>query len=359
MARDLRNVLDAVLDGVIVISAEENIEEMNASACRILACSAEQARGQKLLDFIAENATVADLLHGALRKGRSVVAGELWLARPPHTEALLELSAAPLFDEHGAVDGAVLWLRDRRLQADLRARAAERDRLSALGRIATGIAHEVKNPLGGIRGAGELIETRSEDVKTRKAAEIIVREVDRITALLDELMVFGSKDELRPAPANLHRVLDHVIELLELDPRAERIQLQRNFDPSIPEILADADRLTQVFLNLARNALEAMEGGDGELCFATATSVDRRLTTRAGENLPSVRVDIRDNGPGIPEELHEQVALPFFTTKERGTGLGLAISQYWVTMHDGNLRLFSKPGQGTTARVELPLRRIA
>ncbi|MFI5217795.1 MAG: nitrogen regulation protein NR(II), partial [Candidatus Limnocylindria bacterium] len=197
---------------------------------------------------------------------------------------------------------------------------------------------------------------RASDAKTLDAAELIVREVDRIATLVDDLMVFSRGEDLRLAPVNIHFVLDGVLDLLAMDPLGSRVRVERRFDPSIPELMADSDRLTQVFLNLARNALQAMEKG-GELRITTRMSLDHHLFQAGGEHVPTLLVEVKDDGAGIPPALLERLATPFFTTRPGGTGLGLAVSRHWIARHGGTLRLESAPGEGTSVRVALPLRR--
>jgi len=253
----------------------------------------------------------------------------------------------------------VIALRDATITNSLRELVAQRDKLTSYGHIAAGIAHEVKNPLGGIRGAAELLGRWSEEERGRKTADLIVREVDRISALVEELMVFARGDELHMAPLNLHRILDEVLELVELDSFDGQCEIERSYDPSIPEFRGDADRLRQIFLNLARNALQAMEDKGGRLTIATRMTLDSRLAGRSGRRLPTVQVRFSDTGPGIPGEILERLATPFFTTRKKGTGLGLAVSRHWATKHGGNLRISSEPGEGAVVRVNLPLQREA
>jgi two-component system nitrogen regulation sensor histidine kinase GlnL len=253
----------------------------------------------------------------------------------------------------------VLVLRDRTIQQSLQEMVTERERLTAFGRIAAGIAHEVKNPLGGIRGAAELLALRAGDAKARETAELIVREVDRISTLVEDLMVFARGEKLELAPVNLHRVLDDVLDLLAHDPLGASAKVERRYDPSLPDVLADGDRLTQVFLNLARNALQALEGRGGTLRITTRLSLDRRLVTDEGKLVPAVVIEFHDDGPGIPEAVLHELATPFFTTRASGHGLGLALSRHWISRHGGTLRITSAPGEGTTVKVSLPLRRAS
>jgi len=352
-ARDLQDVLEAVLDGVVVVDRDGRIELVNGEACRMLETSAEFAAGLPLAR-VADAAFDA-LVRSVLELGRPAIQDDRVLARRFSPDLILDVAAAPLWDnERRLPSGVVLALRDRTIHRSLAERAAERERLSAYGTIASGIAHEVKNPLGGIRGAAEILASRTSDEKSRDAAALIVREVDRIRSLVDDLLVFHHRDALRLTSLNIHRVLDEVLELLSMDPLAAGVKLERSFDPSIPELRADPDRLTQVFLNLGRNALQALDG-EGTLLVETRIALDQRLPSQRGSSLPTVAITVADDGPGIEPELFEQLSTPFFTTRAGGTGLGLAVSRHWVARHGGALRLESEPGRGTRARVFVPV----
>jgi len=148
-----------------------------------------------------------------------------------------------------------------------------------------------------------------------------------------------------------------VLDLLAHDPLSRHCSIERAYDPSIPDLLADADRLIQVFLNLIRNALQAMEGEGGHLTLTTRITLDHRVFTESGRMIPTVATWIRDTGPGMDEEELRQATIPFFTKRSDGTGLGLSVAEYWVSQHGGTLQIESAPGQGTTVLVTLPLRR--
>jgi two-component system nitrogen regulation sensor histidine kinase GlnL len=256
-----------------------------------------------------------------------------------------------------APPGAVIALRDRTVRNSLREIVSQREQLASYGHIAAGIAHEVKNPLGGIRGAAELIISRTKEASTREIAEIVVREVGRIASLVDDLMVFTQEDSVNFQAINIHRVLDEVLDLITLDSISEGITIERRYDPSIPELMGDGNRLAQVFLNLMRNAVQAMEHQGGRLTITTRMPLDHRLSSLDGVPIPTSMVSISDTGPGIPADLIHKLATPFFTTRPDGTGLGLAVSRNWVSLHGGTMRIESVEGEGTTVNVALPLRR--
>jgi two-component system nitrogen regulation sensor histidine kinase GlnL len=357
LPRDLRHVLDAILAGVIVLDAEGAVEELNAAACRILRVSPESTTGRPVEELLGAEHALACMGRHTLATGASASESETRVERPRVPALHVDLASSPLFDAAGRIDGAVLVLRDRTLQRRLEQLEFERERHESFGRIAAGIAHEIKNPLAGIRGAAELLGRRSDDDKTRETAELVVRESSRIASLVDDFMVFARGEDLKHEPTNLHEVLDGVLDLLAFDPVSAGVELERVYDPSIPEVLADADRLTQVFLNLARNALQAMSPAGGRLTIMTRTSLDRRFAVGAGRSVPGVEVSFRDTGPGMSDAVLREARTPFFTTRSGGTGLGLAVAEYWTSRHDGAVEIESRPGEGTCVRVRLPLRR--
>ena len=356
MPFDIRRVLDSLFDGVVLVDADGGVALLNAEACRILETSTE-AVATRPIEQLAGAAAFAKAVRSVLAGGNACVERELRVPRRFQGDLLVDACVAQLADDEGRVNGAIVELRDLTLGATLREVERERAGVAALGQIASGIAHEVRNPLGGIRGAAELLEKRAASDRDRAAASLIVREVDRIAALLDDFLVFGRAGEIKLAPVNLHRVLDDVLDLLAVDPLGARAHVERSFDPSIPELMADGDRLVQVFLNLGRNALEAMSDREGKLVITTRLRLDHRIDLGRGERVPTVAVDFEDNGCGIPETVRDRIATPFFTTKARGTGLGLSLARHFVTQHGGLLQVESRNGNGTRIRVLLPLRR--
>jgi two-component system nitrogen regulation sensor histidine kinase GlnL len=355
--RDLRHVIDALQAGVVVLDRAGQVEQLNAQASRFLQLPAEGVIGAPVERLAGSGHAISRLARSVLASGVSAQESDLRLERR-HADVLLDVAASPLFDARGEPDGVVLVLRDRTLQKRLLQLEAERERFQALGQLAAGLAHEIKNPLGGIRGAAELLARRAADDKARETAELIVREATRIASLVEDLMVFARGEALRLRPLNIHEVLDGVLALLALDPLAAGVAIERSYDPSLPEFLADPDRLTQVFLNLARNALQAMAPGGGALVVTSRMTLDHRVTTPEGRLAPTLAVWVEDTGPGMDEAVLRQATTPFFSTRSGGTGLGLAVADFWVTQHGGMLHLESEPGRGTRARVTLPLRRL-
>jgi two-component system nitrogen regulation sensor histidine kinase GlnL len=214
------------------------------------------------------------------------------------------------------------------------------------------MAHEIKNPLLGIRGAAQLLREELTTNEAREYTDIIIREADRLNALMEEMLDVVRPHALKRALVNLHEVLDGVIALEQPSCRLRGVQMRQLYDPSLPDLWADRNRLTQAFLNLIRNGWEAMPLG-GTLTLATSRSSE---PTRVGPGGgPMLVVELTDQGVGIPAEVQQKLFTPFFTTKAKGSGLGLAISHRIVEEHGGRFVIKSTPGQGTTVRVYLPV----
>lgn len=356
MARSLQDVMEALLSGVVVVDQTGAIEDLNSVACRILEHSREAALGLPVEGLVTPDHAVARLARKVLGDGVPVSETSQTVERRNDDDIVVDVAVSPLFSESRHLDGAVIMLRDRFSTRHLEQLESERERYLTFGRIAAGLAHEIRNPLGGIRGAGELLSRRAEEDKTRETADLIVRESTRIAKLVDEFMVFARGDELKLLPVNIHRVIDGVLELVAHDPLCDGIEIERAYDPSLPELLADPDRLHQVCLNLVRNALQAMEESGGHLTVKTRMTLEHRIALQGGGRLPTLAVWVEDTGCGMDASELREAHLPFFTTRAGGTGLGLAVADYWVAQHRGSLDLESEKGTGTRARITLPFR---
>ena len=357
VAIDLQQVLEVLPDGVLVINEELRVLDANSEACRLLGCSAEWITGMALPRALGEEHPVCERVAASLADGTPVIANEVRLRNRHGHDCIADIAVSHLPERDTQKSGAVVTLRDRTLSRHLHDIAAQRDQLEAFGRIAAGIAHEVKNPLGGIRGAAELLEGWSSGERAREAAGLIVNEVDRISRLVDELMVFARGEDIATEQTNVHRVLDDVLDLLGVDPLARGVAIHRHYDPSIPELTADPGRLKQVFINLGRNALQAMTDGERALAVTTRMQLGRRTRVANGTVESNLEIRFEDTGTGIDAETLERLATPLFTTRPDGHGLGLAVARHWLMRHGGTLELQSEPGSGTTAIVTLPLRR--
>lgn len=350
-------ILDSIAVGVIALLPTGRIEFQNAEASRILGVSSESALGRTLAEALGAEHPVVRLASEALVEQRGVSSNACqilpWRGSRP---AVVDLAAAPLGEGDGS-GGAVVTLHDRTIGQELEALVDQRTRAELFGHLASGIAHELGNPLSGIRGAAELLLGKLEESELQRYPELIRAETDRMRRLLRDLGEFTQGGALRSRPTNVHRVLDDLVDLHSQSEAWQEIEVTREYDPSIPDLHVDADRLTQVFLNLLRNAVQAM-GGKGRITLRTRVETDYQLSPRA-RRVHMMRIEIEDTGPGIPEEALPHVFTPFFTQRAEGMGLGLAIAQHWVVRHDGKIEVSSEQGRGARVRVLLPLKRQA
>lgn len=356
MNLDLHGIFDALLEGVLVLDDDDRIELLNTEAARLLEATGEFSPGKQLTEALGPDHPICRIVERVRRSGRASIHDEVEIPRRFAPPIPVDISASILGDDRDGPRSIAISLRDRSAALSLREEIRERERQESYGHIAAGIAHEVKNPLGGIRGAAELLQLSARDDRGRKTAALIVGEVDRIASLVDELMIFARGDELELENVNIHRPLNALLDLLELERGYESIEIERLYDPSLPELVADPARLQQAFLNLARNAMQAMEESGGKLTLSTRMTLDNRLVGPDGRAQPTIEVVIQDNGPGIPKEIQHRLATPFFTTKRKGTGLGLAVARHWIRRHGGRLKIESFEGEGTQITVDLPLR---
>ena len=238
-------------------------------------------------------------------------------------------------------------------QLDRHLRIAREEKLlseqNATRNIIRGMAHEIKNPLGGIRGSAQLLERELPSDELKEYTGIIIGETDRLQTLVDRML--GPKSLPKKQSINIHQVLEHVRQLVQAEEGAEHVYFNLDYDPSLPELSADADLLIQAFLNITRNAIAALEG-NGEITFRTRPQ--RHFTIGHQHHRLVLQTDIIDNGPGIPADLQEQIFFPMVTGRADGTGLGLSIAQSLVNQHDGLIEVKSRPGK-TRFTIFLPL----
>jgi signal transduction histidine kinase len=236
-------------------------------------------------------------------------------------------------------------------------RMKERDRLAALGEMAAGLAHEIRNPLGAIKGAAQYLRPSQLAGDDADLMQVIIDEVNRLNGVVSEFLDYSRPLRSSAQPVDVNDILEHTLRLLESQGLPESIKVDLSLDASIGPAWGDSEQLTQVFLNLALNALQAMPKG-GTLTVRSGRPPPRwrfaDVSDDEQQDSTAVEVRFRDTGAGIPEEAKERIFIPFYTTKEKGTGLGLAICQRIVKAHNGSITVESKPGAGTEFTVRLP-----
>jgi two-component system nitrogen regulation sensor histidine kinase GlnL len=346
------DILASIEDAVVVLDAAHRITDLNPAAEQLTGVSAPQAIGKPVGDVFRTSPWVADMARETLREGAARRRGEgMLVAR--RRELPVSATCAPIVDGEGQRRGAVLVLHDLTLQRTLEVTTRRADRLAALGTIAQGLAHEIRNPLGGIKGAAQLLRAALADAEHIRATEIIVREVERLDGLVEQLRELATPPRLRLEPVNIHRVLNDVLALQRQAPAWGDVVLRTAFDPSLPAIRGDRGQLTQVFLNLVKNALEAL-AGSGELSVSTRIESHFHIRRPSGRGL-FLSVLIEDSGPGVAEDDQAHLFSPFFSTKARGSGLGLAVCHRIVTEHGGTIGYDQRDRRGACFRVTLPI----
>lgn len=347
-------VIDSVGDGVIVVGCDGVITLCNPAAEEITGLSRRHALGALFQKLFAQETTLVEMVAKTLRTGITISDHENVVVRCNGRVTPVAVTCYPLMLANGESIGAILTLKDITYIRELEAAVRQADRLSTMGTLAAGLAHEVKNPLGGIKGAAQLLERElAEGSDLLEYTRVMIRETERIDRIIRELLELASPRGLKLSPVNLHRVLGDILLLQKQAVAGKEIFFVTHFDPSIPDIMADGEMLARLFLNLIRNALDAM-AESGRLTVTSRVLSEYRLAKNERQSR-MVAIEVGDDGPGIPPEDLENIWTPFFSSKSTGTGLGLTICHKIVAEHRGMIKVESDPGRGTKFTVLLPL----
>ncbi len=348
---DFETVLNALSSSVAVIDPDSCISYVNSSGEQFFQGSASYLIGQPISGLIPEDSPMLALLDQVRNTGTAVSEYGLPLETPKIGEHLVNVHASPLPDDPGYV---VLAIQERSIADTIDRQLTHRGAARSVSAMAAMLAHEVKNPLSGIRGAAQLLEECAAD-EDKELTRLIRDESDRIVALVDRMDIFTDGVPLDQQGVNIHQVLDRVRRLGESG-FAKHVRFIENYDPSIPPVLGNKDQLVQVFLNLVKNAAEAITGPGGEIVMTTAYRHGVRFAVPGSNSrvhLP-LMISIQDNGEGIPEDSQSYLFDPFITTKPKGSGLGLALVAKIVDDHGGIIELESHTSK-TVFKVMLPM----
>lgn len=347
-------VIDSVGEGVIVIANNGLITLCNPAAEEITGFSRKQAQGCEFKKLFTLEKTLLEIVAKTIRTGITISDNENVVVRSTGRVTPVAVTCYPLVLGSGEHIGAILTLKDITYVRELEAAVRQADRLSTLGTLAAGLAHEIKNPLGGIKGAAQLLEREFEpESEMLDYTRVMIRETDRIDHIIRELLELAAPRGLKLAPVNLHKILGDLLLLQKQAVAGLDIVISKHFDPSIPDIMADEEMLVRLFLNLIRNAIDAIVH-NGRLSVSSRVLSDYRMTKNE-RNSRMVAIEVADNGAGIPLDDIENIWTPFFSTKSGGTGLGLTICHKIVSEHRGMIKVESESGHGTKFTVLLPL----
>lgn len=342
-----QRILENLTCAVLILDGELRLTSINPAGEMLFEVSAKKALGNKLIELLPHSQRLVRALHETLESRHPFTVRGLRLSLPGPRTVTVDCTVTPLSDgvhndgllvELAQVDRLLRMARDENLL----------ERQVANRAVMRGLAHEIKNPLGGLRGAAQLLERELPDNSLKAYTRIIIHEADRLRNLVDRMI--GSYQPPNREPVNIHEVLEHVRRLTLVEVPVG-LDIERDYDPSLPLLVGDRDQLIQALLNIVRNSVEAMENrGHVRL----RTRCERQLTIGGIRHRLALRIDVEDDGPGIPEELQDRIFYPMVTGKPGGTGLGLSIAQDIVSRHGGLIECASRPGQ-TVFTIYLPL----
>lgn len=352
---DPTDLLDALSTGIIMLDAQLCAIYANVAAQDLLAFSLNKARGRPFGDFLHDSHDLIVILRRALQTGEGFADRELTVrpAGAPRDVRTLDLTITPL---QGQITGTHLLLE----LADTTQRkriSRENDLLARLDGsrlMIKQLAHEIKNPLGGLRGAAQLLERELHEASLREYTQVIIGEADRLAALVDSMA--GPHRMPQKTQLNVHEICEHVYHLIRAEARAG-IVVDRDYDPSLPNATLDRNQMIQALLNVARNALQAVdqrapEGPAGKILLRTRALSNVSIGSARHRLVASVQIE--DNGPGVPEDLRSSIFYPLVTGRANGSGLGLAVAQELVTRNGGLIEFECEPGR-TVFTLLLPL----
>ncbi|UVO17814.1 nitrogen regulation protein NR(II) [Stutzerimonas stutzeri] len=346
-----RLLIENLTTATLLLDARLRLEYMNPAAEMLLAVSGQRSHGQFISELFTESPEALAALRQAVAEAHPFTKREATLTSATGQTLTVDYAVTPIPGSGETMLLLEVLPRDRLLR--ITKEEAQLSKQETTRMLVRGLAHEIKNPLGGIRGAAQLLARELPDEHLQDYTEVIIEEADRLRNLVDRML--GSNRLPRLEMTNIHEVLEHVASLIEAECQGSLV-LVRDYDPSIPEILMDREQMIQAVLNIMRNAMQALAGqtelGLGRLTLRSRTV--RQFTIGHIRHRLVARIEIIDNGPGIPAELQNTLFYPMVSGRPDGTGLGLAITQNIISQHQGLIECESHPGH-TAFSIFLPL----
>ncbi|MDX1803193.1 MAG: nitrogen regulation protein NR(II) [Alcanivorax sp.] len=349
-----KRLLDHLRTAVVMLDGSLRVRYLNPAAEMLLATSAARIIGQPLPDYFFDDADAHAALQQCIIDEHPFTRREARLMVAPGHQVTVDYSVSPIHEP-----GQPLCLLVELQSLDRLLRITREEALihahQATRALVRGVAQEIKNPLGGIRGAAQLLERALPEPDLTEYTKVIIDEADRLRSVADRML--GPRKPPRFKPVNVHECLEHVRQLL-LAEHPDGVAIARDYDISLPDVMADRDQLIQVLLNLIRNAMQALlESQTPAARIVMRTRVLRQFTIGAQRHRLVLRVDIEDNGPGIAEEIQETLFYPMVSGRANGSGLGLSIAQSIISQHQGLIECESEPGK-TVFSLLLPMEQL-
>ncbi len=338
-----QKIVGSMANGLLSADSGHRIVSYNPLCLKMLGLEDKHLRSKTLDSLQGFRSTgIMDLIDS----GRTIADREIEYIRPNGERVFLGISISPILEEDGSAAGTVMLLRDLGPIKQLEEKVRRTEKLAAIGKLAAGVAHEIRNPLSSIRGFAQFLGHALKDrPKEQEYAHIMIREMDRINNVVTDLLSFASPRPAEPSPTDISELLTHVVQLVAPDAKGKRVTVDTQISSGMKNLMVDAHQLTQAVLNLLLNSLKSVEKG-GSIVMKTG------LDDEGSRFLFS----IQDNGKGIPPENRKRIFEPFFTTRESGTGLGLAIVHKIVENHHGEIDVESPPpGKRTGCRFTISI----
>lgn len=350
-AVDLGALVNSMPSPVLAVDAGEAIMFVNPASEQFFETGASLLQGMKMSELVPTDSPLLTLIRQARESGASLAESNISISSPRIGTHVVGAEVAPMTE---APDCVTIVLHQRSIASRLDRQLSHRGAARSVTAMAAMLAHEVKNPLSGIRGAAQLLELNAAP-EDRQLTRLICDETDRICALVDRMEVFSDSRPLERGPVNIHQVLEHVRRVAQ-NGFARQVRFVERYDPSLPAVYGHRDQLVQVFLNLVKNAAEAAPESGGEIVLTTRFQHGMRVAAPGGDRPIDVplEVSVQDNGAGVPDDLRPHLFDAFVTTKKNGTGLGLALVAKIVGDHGGVIDVESQPRR-TVFRVLLPM----
>ena len=339
--------LDLLSSAVVLVDAGLVIRHVNPAAENLFEISSRQLLGHPLHRLVGKPAGLAAALDNALTNNWSYTGHNILIEPSPERSLHVDCTVTPV--EAG---NARLLIEVRPIDQQLRAAREEQlaQQQQANRELVRNLAHEIKNPLGGIRGSAQLLERELDSAPLKEYTQVIIEEADRLQDLMQRLL--SSHRTMQPALVNIHEILERVRRLIHAE--YHDVSVRRDYDTSLPDVTGDREQLIQAILNISRNAAQAMQG-KGEIIYRTRAA--RKVTLAKKHHELALELQVIDNGPGIPDGIRDKIFYPLVSGREKGSGLGLTIAQSFIQQHGGAIEVSSRPGR-TCFSLMLPLVRI-